>query len=172
MLFAALPLLVFALPRAAIAQVPLDGAFGMPTRAVPEHLGGDFGLGATLGTPSGLTGKLWLGDVNAVQFAVGGQWGAFRDLAGSFDFVLHFRPVNVEGDEFSLPIHVGGGIKADVDLSVPGAQLLVGPRVVVGASVLVPTLPVDLFLEVAPTVYVATLWGWAMDGQVGARYYF
>jgi hypothetical protein len=154
------------------AQVPLSGGFGVAAPAPRERLGGAFGAGAALGTPTGLSGKLWLGDTNAVQFAVGGRWGEFQDLSATVDFVLHFRPINVEGDDFSLPIYAGGGLKTDANFADVGNSFLLGPRVVLGATVLVPTLPVDLYLEVAPTLYVATLWGWSMDGQVGARYYF
>ncbi|MFH1467808.1 MAG: hypothetical protein ABIO70_25710 [Pseudomonadota bacterium] len=163
--------LLLSAPRAN-AQVPLDGGFGVAAPASRERLGGAFGLGAAVGTPSGLTGKLWLGDTNAVQFAFGGRWGEFQDLSATGDFVLHFRPINVEGDEFSIPVYAGGGLKIDENFAEAGNLFLIGPRVVLGATVLVPTLPVDLYLEIAPTLYVATLWGWSMDGQVGARYYF
>jgi hypothetical protein len=165
-------LLALLLPvESASAQVPLDGSFAASS-ASRERLGGDFGLGGCLGTPTGLSGKLWLGSDNAVQFSLGGDWGQFRDLAGTADFLVHFRPINVEGDDFALPLYAGGGVKMDVNWQVPGGQLLLGPRVVLGGTVLVPTLPVDLFLEVAPTVFVYDTVGWVMDGQIGARYYF
>jgi hypothetical protein len=156
--------------ESATAQVPLDGAYGATTTR--ERLGGDFGLGGCLGTPTGLSGKLWLGSENAVQFSFGGDWGQFKDVAGTFDFLVHFRPINVEGDDFALPVYAGGGIKAEVDWSQPGGDLFMGPRVVLGGTVLVPTLPVDIFIEIAPTIYVYEFFGWAMDGQIGARYYF
>jgi len=157
--------------QTAEAQVPIDGSFASASVA-NERLGGDFGLGGCLGTPTGITGKLWLGTDNAVQFSFGGDWGQFRDISGTADFLVHFRPINVEGDDFSLPVYAGGGVKTDVNWSVPGGQLLIGPRIVLGGTVLVPTLPVDLFIEMAPTVYVYDTVGWVMDGQIGARYYF
>jgi hypothetical protein len=157
--------------ESARAQVPIDGSFSGAT-TTRERLGGDFGLGGCLGTPTGISGKLWLGTENAVQFSLGGDWGQFRDIAATADFLVHFRPINVEGDDFALPLYAGGGVKTDVNWSVPGGQLLLGPRIVLGGTVLVPTLPVDLFLEIAPTVYVYDTPGWAMDGQIGARYYF
>ncbi len=163
-------LLALLLPiQSAEAQVPIADSGAVTTK---ERLGGDFGLGACLGTPSGVTGKLWLGSENAVQFSFGGGWGQFKDIAATADFVVHFRPINVEGDDFSLPLYAGGGVKTDVNWSIPGGQLLLGPRVVLGGTVLVPTLPVDLFLEIAPTVYVYEFFGWSMDGAIGARYYF
>jgi hypothetical protein len=156
--------------QTASAQVPLDPSYGQSTTR--ERLGGDFGLGGCLGFPTGLTGKLWLGADNALQFSIGGGWGSFKDIAASADFLVHFRPINVEGDDFSLPVYAGGGVKTDVNWTIPGGQLLLGPRVVIGATVLVPTLPVDIYLEIAPTVYVYQDPGWVMDGQIGARYYF
>ena len=158
--------------RGAVAQVPLTGGFGVAPVPVRERLGGSFGLGAGLGAPTGISGKLWLGSNNALQFSAGGRWGAFKDLSASVDFIVHFRPINVEGDEFSLPLYAGAGVQTDVDFSLPGSQLLLGPRAVLGGTVLVPTLPVDVYLEVAPTLYLTQVVGWAMDGQIGARYYF
>lgn len=155
----------------AVAQVPIDGSFA-GSSVNRERLGGDFGLGGCLGTPSGITGKLWLGTENAVQFSFGGNWGQFKDVAATADFLVHFRPINVEGDDYSLPVYAGGGVKTDILWAVPGGQLLIGPRVVVGGTVLVPTLPVDLFIEIAPTIYVYEYFGWSVDGQIGARYYF
>jgi len=168
-----LPLLVGLLGApTALAQVPLDTEAYQVSTTTAERLGGPMGLGACLGMPSGLSGKLWLGHEYAVQFSFGGDWGVFKDLAATADYLVHFRPINVEGDDFALPVHVGGGVKIDVNFAIPGGQLMLGPRVVLGGSVLVPTLPVDLFAEIAPTLYLYESLGWAVDGQIGARYYF
>ncbi len=164
--------LFFSLLAPAQAQVPLDAQPVSGAISTKERLGGAFGLGICLGAPTGLSGKLWLGQGAAFQFAAGGDMGHFKGLAGSADFVFQFRPVNVEGDEFSLPLHFGGGLKTTMSLQDGFSILLLGPRVVAGASVLVPSLPVDLYFEVAPAVYVYEAVGWVMEGQIGARYYF
>jgi len=156
----------------AAAQVPLEGHPVQTTTFTGERLGGPFGLGVALGAPTGVTGKIWLGDTMAVQFTAGANLGQFKDVGASVDWVLEFRPINVEGDEYALPIHVGPGIKTDVSFQLPGGFLLMGPRVVAGVTLLVPTLPIDFHVEIAPTVYFMEQVGWDMEGQIGFRYYY
>ncbi len=168
----ALAPLVLLLVDPAAAQVPLESHVVSPVAFTAERMGGPFGLGVALGAPTGLTGKVWLGDTMGVQFTVGGNLGTFKDVGASVDWVFEFRPVNVEGNEYSLPFHIGPGIKTDMNFQLPGGFLLLGPRIVAGVTVLVPTLPIDFHMEVAPTFYLMEQVGWNMEGQIGCRYYY
>ncbi|MBN1337272.1 MAG: hypothetical protein JXB39_15035 [Deltaproteobacteria bacterium] len=168
---AILPLLL-SLVDPADAQVPLQTHATLATSFTAERMGGPFGLGVALGAPTGLTGKIWMGDAMAVQFTVGGNLGDFKDVGASVDWVFEFRPINVEGNEYALPFHIGPGLKTDVNFQLPGGFLLLGPRLVAGVTVLVPTLPIDFHVEIAPTVYLIEQMGWDMEGQIGCRYYF
>ena len=159
------------LATVAEGQVP-QASKPAPRPTTRARLGGPFGIGASIGVPTGVSGKLWFGDTSAIQFGFGGALGKFNDLALVLDYVVEFDPINVEGDDFSLPVHIGGGLKTDIDLAVPGGYLLVGPRLVLGISLLVPNLPIDFHVEIAPTAYVHEQAGWSMDGQIGARYYY
>ena len=50
--------------------------------------------------------------------------------------------------------------------------VLLGPRLVAGATVNITELPIDLYFETAPTLYVYESLTWSIDGQPGVRYYF
>jgi hypothetical protein len=154
------------LAGAALAQAPIEGAGGSSERA-----GGPFGIGVAIGAPAGATGRLWLGDWSAIQFTAGGDLGSFKRLGGTADYVVTFRPFQVEDNAYAIPLHIGGGVNIDLDLAGATGVVLIGPRAVFGASLMVPDLPVDFHAEIAPTVYFLEQPGWSVDGQIGFRYY-
>ena len=164
-----IPMLLWA-AGPALAQVPVqDTDVGSPVTT--ERQGGVFGVGVGLGAPTGVVGKLWLNQSAGMQFGVGGDLGRLGDVAGTFDFLQHFRPFSPEGG-YSVPLHAGIGLNASANaFELPGT-VLVGPRLVGGFSVLIEDLPLDLFVEVAPTLYLIEEVTWSMDGQLGSRYYF
>ena len=159
-------------PQATMAQVPLASS-ETASNTSTERLGGPLGMGVALGTTTGLAGKFWLNDNAAVQFGFGGRLGMPNDVSMSADYVIQSRPINVEGDDYSLPIHVGAGVWSAANFAAGASgEYHFGPRLVAGVSVLVPDLPIDLHVEVAPTFLVVEKLGWAMNGQIGMRYYF
>jgi len=155
----------------AAAQSPADD------RGSDERAGGPFGLGLAVGAPAGLTGRLWLGDWSAFQFTSGANLGAINHWTSSADYVIVFRPFTIDDNAYAIPLHAGGGFNVDVmSIGAAGdgttAQVLMGPRGVFGASLLVPDLPIDFHAEIAPTLYFVEYFGWSVDGQIGFRYYF
>jgi len=142
------------------------------TSVPTEHQGGNIGLGLCFGVPSGLAGKVWMGQQSAFQFAFGSPLGQMNSLAASADLVLEFRPINIEGNDYAIPIHLGGGFKFNADFTVEGSLILLGPRVPIGATVFIRDLPIDLHVEIAPAVILIEEGGWTVDGQIGIRYYF
>jgi len=176
-MLAALSLLSL-LAAPAAAQTPIEGSAASSasdSSSAPvsdERQGGPFGLGVAIGAPSGVTGRLWFGDWSALQFTAGGNLGVPNSLSVSADYTIVFRPFKVTDNAYSVPLHIGGGVNVDVDLETGATRLLMGPRAVFGASLLVPDLPIDFHAELAPTVYFVEFLGWSIDGQIGVRYYF
>ena len=164
--------LLLALTLTANAQTPVDNAMSRSGRVSSEHTGGRFGLGVGLGAPTGLTGKMWLGDWSAVQFSVGGDIGVFNDVAGVVDYVFQFRPFDTGEPDVSVPLHIGAGVNVGGNLyeNITGVWRI-GPRAVIGLSVMMKTLPIDIYVETAPTIYVVDSFGISMDGQIGIRHY-
>lgn len=132
----------------------------------------DFGLGLIAGDPTGLSGKLWMDDTHAIDFAI----GTFGYYLGSryggvnlhADYLWHhFGVFGRPGSEVyhRMPLYVGAGAV----VSTPGAAA--GARAVFGLSYLFPQ-PFDVFLELAPTLVVAPSTGFGIDSGLGGRFYF
>jgi len=148
-----------------------------------------FGLGIMLGSPTGLSGKYFLGPSTAIDFGLGGI-GCCRGRRGvtaHADFLWH--PVSLISDKaVELPLYVGiGGRVYDYewkhnDHYHDGGAL--GLRAPLGISFDLNRTPIDIFVELALVadfiyddsdpndnfdhdgVYVD------IDGAFGVRYYF
>ena len=124
-----------------------------------------FGLGVILGEPTGVSGKSWVSQKNAVD---GGLAWSFRG-SGSFhihaDYLWHFIGVPQATERFSVYVGVGGRIIAH-DESVIGARFPVGlvwwPK---GA-------PIDVFVEFVPILDLAPASELDANGGIGVRYFF
>jgi hypothetical protein len=131
----------------------------------------DLGLGVMVGAPTGLTGKYWLDDINAIDFAVGdlGYYdnNGYSGVNVHVDYLWHHY--GIFGDPASdaynrLPLYVGvGGM-----IESPGVA---GVRGVLGITYLFHA-PFDLFFEVAPTLVIAPNLGFGIDANLGGRVYF
>ena len=140
-----------------------------PKNVSPVIGGGNFGIGLDLGGPGtwGATGKYWMDDKNAFQGAVkldgGGTILQLDYLWHDYDFI--------HVSHGAMPFYIGlGG-----DLAVGGNSVVIAARVPVGLTYLFQKkdVPIDIFIEVAPTVWIGT--GGAdfeIYGDLGSRYYF
>ncbi|MEY3210302.1 MAG: hypothetical protein RIT28_783, partial [Pseudomonadota bacterium] len=161
-------------PPAAPAPVIIAPPPAPPPAAAPPpalgRAGGAFGLGIAIGSPAGVSGRFALGELAAAQFSAGAALGRPGTLGATADYTLVFKPFAPSIEDYSVPLYLGVGFKAEVDTL--NERSFVGPRVVGGATVIAAELPVELYLEVAPTFYFLESLSWAVDGQIGLRYYF
>jgi hypothetical protein len=126
---------------------------------------GNFGLGLVIGEPGnwgwGVTGKYWLNPENAVQGAI----SVGNSIVIQADYLWNnysiFHPQ--QGIMF-LYYGVGGYF----GFSGPSF----GVRVPVGISYLFSTAPVDLFVEVVPTLNLNNNVNVSIGAGLGSRYYF
>jgi hypothetical protein len=168
--------LLLALTLSANAQVPVSSTMDRTGSVNAEHMGGPFGIGLGLGAPSGVAAKLWISDWSAFQFSAGGDIGEFQDLVMVADYVLQFRPFDTGDPDVSVPLHIGGGLNVGGNTYsggevYDGGVWRIGPRAVIGVSVLLKSLPIDIYVETAPTIYIIEEPGWSIDGQIGIRHY-
>ncbi|MBM75437.1 MAG: hypothetical protein CMK59_08540 [Proteobacteria bacterium] len=133
---------------------------------------GAVGLGVAIGSPAGFCGKLKLSELQALQFSTGSSLGVLGSISVSGDFVQHLPPLTSDDDPYVVTpyLGVGGSINARSYLGV--SMVYVGPRGVGGVSVFPKELPVDFFVEMAPTLFLFESLTWAVEGSLGARYYF
>ena len=155
-----------------------------------------FGLGLELGSPTGINGKYFLSPTGAIDFGVGYVYGCYGFGCPDFpvdgfhtyiDYLWH--PFSfVHAPAFELPFYVGvGGRFFDFryryarDTYYGGYGF--GVRVPIGISFDFNTIPLDVFIQVVPTL---DFWagdyynfcngcshvGAGFDFSAGARYWF
>jgi hypothetical protein len=141
--------------------------------------GGAFGLGIILGSPSGVSAKLYLSQKHAVDFALGWSILGAGGLTVHADYLWH--PLMIAEDEaFFLPLYfgVGGRFVSRNRSGSENDELRIGARVPVGILFDFRRIPLDVFLEVAlladfiqdrdddDTGFID------LSAGIGARYYF
>lgn len=166
--------------RIALALAALLAA-AAPARAEgdaePAHRAdkGALGIGIILGEPTGLSGKLYLKDDQAIQAAVGSAFiGGGLQLHADYVFhpyILQTRP------SFVLPVYVGPGVRLiDYTDGRNGSSLAIGARVVGGLLFDFTEVPIDAFVEVAGVLEYQFKDGTGaritLNAGAGVRYYF
>ena len=156
---------------------------GLAARPVAADGGaekGSLGLGIVIGEPIGIAGKLYLQDDQAIQAALG-----FTFVTGGFhlhaDYVFHPWIVE-EREAFALVGYVGPGVRLLQHRAGRGADddFRIGPRAVAGLLFDFQEIPLDVFVEVAGIAELrfgssddnVNGLGLALNGGLGARYYF
>ena len=132
---------------------------------------GSMGIGVSLGSPSGLNGKMKLGDDQALQFGVGGSTGQIGRVSVSTDFIQHTPSITEASDGYVITPYFGLG--ASVNAETYGMnRVFAGPRFLTGVSVFPTDVSMDFFIEIAPAVYFYEQFSFGFEGSLGARYYF
>lgn len=141
--------------------------------------GRDLGLGVAFGSPTSLVGKYFIGGGNALDFGLGFWtygWGC--DDRGycrgrNFDVVtinadyLWQDPL-VRGAKASLDWHIGVGGRLWI-----GGDAALAARMPIGLDLTFrrPSF-LEVFLELAPAVYVVPGIGLDLEALLGVRFYF
>lgn len=124
-----------------------------------------FGAGVIAGSPTGLSGKFWISQENAVD--VGLAW-SFED-DGYFhihaDYLWHFPHVIRSSQRFVLY----GGLGGRLGLS---DNTRVGVRIPGGIEWWPRNTPLDVFAEVVPVLDLAPKTKFSFNGGVGIRFFF
>jgi hypothetical protein len=175
----------------AIAVVACAGGVA---RATEVGYSRQYGIGAVVGDPTGLSGKVWLGQTNAIDLGVGFygygyRGGCFHDRDGRTicdrrygygstsvhaDYLWESKLVGGNGGKIQLDWHVGAGVRT-VFLGDPCGSGCwdVGVRAPIGLDLTFnqPSF-LEVFVEIAPAFYVAPATFLAMEGGLGVRGYF
>ncbi len=139
-----------------------------------------FGLGLMLGTPSGLSGKYYLGADTAIDFGIGSYGRHFKGYGGlniQADFLWH-PVVLASPKEFELPLYFGLGVRLweHGPNDEPNDDTHVGLRAPLGILFDLNNTPLDFFIEFALVYDVIVDRNHRgfddFNATVGARYYF
>lgn len=126
-----------------------------------------FGIGGIIGDPDGVSLKGWLSESTAIAGAVS------FDLGDDYSWVsIHadFLKQNtvVTWEEALLQTHFGGGLRI-----VSGDfQDYIALRAPIGIDVNAIDAPMEVFMEVVPTIDVDPEFYFYFSGAIGFRYYF
>lgn len=139
----------------------------------------NFGLGIILGEPSGLSAKLWTSPTTAFDFGLG--WSIGGDRIGKYDgdynggsrlhfhmdYLWHsFDAIN-STERFPLYYGIGGRINTGAGYNSSAAI-----RGVIGIAWMPHQTPIDVFLELVPSLQLTSSTGFAVDAGLGVRYFF
>jgi hypothetical protein len=137
-----------------------------------------FGLGVILGEPTGISAKLWVSSKTAFDFGLGWSLGGDRiDYNGGYnggsrvhfhmDYLWHWFDAIKSSERFPLYTGVGGRINTGA-----GYKGSVAVRGVVGIAWLPRSTPIDIFLELVPSLQLVPSTGFGIDAGLGVRYFF
>lgn len=126
-----------------------------------------FGIGGIIGDPDGITAKAWLSESTAIagalSFDLGEDYSWFLIQA---DFLKQNTVATWE--EAYLQTHFGGGLRVvSGDFSE-----YIAVRAPIGVDVNAIDAPVEVFMEVVPTIDVDPDFFFYFTGAMGFRYYF
>jgi len=127
-----------------------------------------YGAGIMLGEPSGLNGKYWLDNSQAVDLGVAA--GLLGDGAGfsiHADYLYHVN--DLVKWKYKTPFYYGFGLR----MRFPSDNKMnFGVRGTVGLLMYLKEYPMDIFLEVAPSFRLLPTTGLDIDIAIGSRYFF
>jgi hypothetical protein len=148
--------------------------------------GRKFGLGLEIGDPTGLTGKLWVGPTNSLDFGLGlfgygwddrcapngycYGYGGYRNGTFNVDYLWQS---NIVRGTAQLDWHIGAGGRVVWFGGCNGDCLDVGARMPVGLDLMFanPSM-LELFFEIAPALFLIDGPAFRIEGALGARFYF
>lgn len=150
-------------------------AVGLALSAAPAPAaaaGRTFGLGLSLGNPTGLNGKWNIAGPHALDFTLGWApyWG---EGAVVVNYLYSLHTWRVGGPLDGISLYLGGGLRLGFGESRRWNESGVGlgVRVPVGVSFMF-NVPVDVFITLSPGVRVLPPAWFDFDGMIGARWWF
>jgi hypothetical protein len=118
-----------------------------------------FGLGITVGVPTGVNGKYFIDKYNALDAGFG--W--------SLDSYLYHIYSLIDSGAGETPIYLGVGSRA---VFRDNKDNKAGFRFPLGVEHLFKSAPFDVFAEIVPIFNVSPDTEFDLEGAVGARFYF
>ena len=180
--------ILLAIPLASSARADQRSFGGGGTSDYQSN--GQFGLGLELGEPTGLNGKLFLSPSGAIDFGLGEIYHYYEGGDGLhlyLDYLWHPKQL-ASTPAFKLPFYIGVGgrfWRFDYNCNAAGNNCAdgvsaFGVRVPIGIAFDLNHVPLDIFVQVVPTldffnddgntfnhsVYID------VDFSVGIRYWF
>lgn len=147
--------------------------------------GRKFGLGVALGDPTGLSAKYWVGPTNSLDFGLGFYGYGFRNRcpdgnlcdrwnanAGSFNMDYLWQSNLVRG-QAQLDWHIGAGGRIIWFTGCNGDCFDLKARMPLGLDLMFNNPGfIEIFMEIAPALYIVPGIFADIEGGFGVRFYF
>ena len=141
-----------------------------PQGGEPEEYRG-FGIGIILGEPTGFNAKLVLNPLAAFDLGVGWSFADPQHMGFNFfvygDYLFHFFGLAAVPSG-SLGFYCGIGGLANIR----GDGVLASIRIPLGLTYLIANVPLDVFVEIVPSMEVYPETIFRGFGGIGIRYWF
>lgn len=127
------------------------------------------GIGVGLST-DGLEGKYWMGsNALAIHWNLGSYIGA--------DYLLKHNPDMVNFTDNTTPVYYGAGLTLGTFKSVNSdleetTELDLHVRGVIGLAYYVSSMPIDIYLELTPSIGILGGGSFGVGSALGFRYFF
>ncbi|MFA4839932.1 MAG: hypothetical protein WC703_10710 [Candidatus Neomarinimicrobiota bacterium] len=125
-----------------------------------------FGLGVILGEPTGISGKMWMGQKTALDAALAWSSGNNDAVHVHVDYLWHNFSL-IKAPSGKLPFYYGIGGKITL-----ADETRVGVRVPLGIDWILAGPPIDVFLEIVPALDIVPDTDFGIDAGLGVRYNF
>lgn len=163
-------------------------AFAVPAAAADvsatvSPAGRDIGLGIELGAPTSLNAKFMVAPDKGIVLGIGGGIWYDASLSLHADYLWH--AVVGQFDNGSFSAYLGAGAWSSLGLGGPHPHygyyqpffegpetIALGARLPLGLNLAFNELPVELFIEVVPSLALFPGIGAFGQGGLGARFYF
>lgn len=134
---------------------------------------GDFGLGLQLGEPTGITGKYWVTNNQAIDGTVG--WNIISDKFTLQAGYLFGFPISVTTGSLAAYVGVGGlmgggSYHADHPVYPSESYIYLAGRVPLGLEYIYE--PISFYGELDPLIKLLPAVGLDLGGGLGIRFYF
>ncbi|MCX7878002.1 MAG: DUF3996 domain-containing protein [Ignavibacteria bacterium] len=129
-----------------------------------------FGIGIMAGEPTGLSLKAWISGNNAVDAGLAWSFVNKGSLHIHADYLYHFDFISLSSGRMPFYTGIGGRIKLkNTGKGVTDDRF--GVRIPFGLDYMFASVPVDIFLELAPVLDLSPKTDLSFNGAIGFRYF-
>lgn len=128
----------------------------------------NFGVGLMIGEPTGISFKYWSSQKHALAGGAAWSLGQYEAVHLHGDYLWHTYSLFDDIEKGQLPFYYGIGGRVVLVTN----DAILGVRVPVGLNYRFENSPLDLFLEVAPTMNLVPDTDFDINGALGMRIYF
>lgn len=128
------------------------------------------GIGVTVGSPNGFTGRTWFNHESSIDYGAGWSLSDSRQFEIYSDYLWN-RAGLIEIGDRAFDLFFGGGLALRSHSGKADNDLVIGPRIPVGASYTFTNPDLELFALFALNVGMIPSSDVFVDLHVGARFY-